>query len=167
MIGYITTKEQGATDLLIETVAVRFRNAGVALAGAVQRNHGFQGSQRSKMVLDVLGTNQSVTISQDLGAHAAGCRLDTDALETAAQMVWASLDQPKDLLLLNKFGKQERDGQGFRDVLVKALDNDIPVLLGVNSTLEKAFQDFAGDFALKLEPSHESIEHWFKSLKQG
>ncbi|MDG1737443.1 MAG: DUF2478 domain-containing protein [Paracoccaceae bacterium] len=166
MIGYIVTKEQGATDLLIESAALRFQDAGVAVAGAVQKNHGFKGSVRSKMVLDVMGTGETVTISQDLGPHASGCRLDAGALETAAQMVWESLDQPRELLLLNKFGKQERDGQGFRDVLVKALDNDIPVLLGVNSTLEQAFQEFSGDFAVKLEPTHDCIEKWFKSLKR-
>lgn len=160
MIGYISTNEQGATDRLIETAAAHLVVTGLNVAGAVQQNHDTNGSTRSKMVLDVLGTGAIVTISQNLGPLASGCRLDPEALETAVQMVWSRLDQPCDLLLLNKFGKQERDGQGFRDVLVKALDQDIPVLLGVNATLEPAFQAFAGEFAHKLNPSLKDIQQW-------
>jgi len=160
MIGYITTTEQGATDRILEQAATRFCKNGVNVVGAVQRNHERKDNTRAKMILDVLNTDKTFTISQNLGPHASGCRLDPDALETAVQIVWTGLDQPRDLLLLNKFGKQERDGQGFRDVIVKALDNDVPVLIGVNETIEPAFIAFAGDFAEKLDPTVESIETW-------
>lgn len=165
MIGYISTNEQGATDHLIATAAVHLLDAGLNIAGAFQTNHKRDGIAKSKMVLRVLATDQEVTISQNLGPHASGCALNPEALETAVHMVWSSLNQPRDLLLLNKFGKQERDGQGFRDVLVKALDNDIPVVLGVNATLEPAFQAFAGDFAEKIEPSLEAILNWVATSK--
>jgi hypothetical protein len=166
MLGYITTTEQGASDRLIEAAARQFLAQGVKLSGAVQINKELRGNARSKMVLDILGTDQNIVISQNLGPHASGCRLDPEGLETAAHLIWSSLDQPRDLLILNKFGKQERDGQGFRDVLVKALDNDVPVLLGVNQTLEAAFQDFAGDFASKLGATLPEITHWFESFSK-
>ena len=153
MIGYFIPTEQGTGDELIEAAARHFNAQGMRLAGAVQINTASKGSKRAKMVLSILGSGEEVGISQNLGPHATGCALDAEGLENAAQIVLKSLDQKRDLLILNKFGKQERDGQGFRDVLVKALDHDVPVLLGVNRTLETAFLDFAGDFASRVDPT--------------
>ena len=36
------------------------------------------------MQLDILGGDQRITITQDLGPHATGCKLDPAALEDAA-----------------------------------------------------------------------------------
>ena len=165
MIGYFTPKEQGTGDELIEAVARHFDAQELRLAGAVQINSATKNSKRSKMILSILGTGEEVGISQNLGPHATGCALDAEGLENAAHIVLKSLDDVRDLLILNKFGKQERDGQGFRDVLVKALDQDVPVLLGVNATLETAFQDFAGDFAVKIAPNLADITRWYREFR--
>ena len=164
MIGYFIPNMLGTGDELIEAAARSFDSQGLRLAGAVQINTAAKNSKRSKMVLSILGSGEKVGISQNLGPHATGCALDAEGLENAAQLVLKSLDSERDLLILNKFGKQERDGQGFRDVLVKALDLDVPVLLGVNPTLETAFQVFAGDFAIKVAPGLAEITTWYQKI---
>lgn len=165
MIGYFTPTQQGTGDEFVEEVARRFEQLGARVAGAVQLNSTSSKSKRAKMVLEILGSNKVIGISQSLGPFASGCALDPEGLENAAQIVLESLDEDRDLLILNKFGKQERDGQGFRDVLVKALDLDVPVLLGVSANLEAEFRGFAGDFAIKLEPELECILEWYRSAK--
>ena len=84
----------------------------------------------------------------------------SDAREIAAHKVFEALDGSKRVLLLNHFGKQERDGQGFRDVIVKALDLEVPVLLGVNESLVESFVNFAGEFAQELPADLEKITGW-------
>ncbi len=165
MIGYFIPSEQGTGDELIEAAARHFDAQQLRLAGAVQINSATSNSVRSRMILSILGSGEEVGISQNLGPHATGCALDAEGLETAAHIVLKSLDDDRDLLILNKFGKQERDGQGFRDALVKALDQDVPVLLGVNRTLETAFQNFAGDFAAKIEPDLSDITRWYNEVR--
>jgi len=113
--------------------------------------------------VQVLGTDQVITITQDLGPLATGCKLDPAALEDAAIEVDAQLSKASDVLVLAKFGKQERDGQGFRDVIVRALDLDKPVVLSVNPTLEPAFLDFAGEFAQKLPADSVKIADWVQA----
>ena len=167
MIGYFTPKEQGTGDELIEAAARHFDAKQVRLAGAVQINSASKTSKRSKMILSILGTGQEVGISQNLGPHATGCALDAEGLENAAHIILKSLDEPRDLLILNKLGKQERDGQGFRDALVKALDLDVPVLLGVNPNLDTAFQNFAGDFAVNIAPDLASITQWYSEIRSA
>ena len=166
MIGYFTPTSQGTGDDLIIAAADHFEQKGLRLAGAVQFNFLSQNSKRARMAVKVFGEEQHVGISQNLGPYSTGCALDPEGLETAAELVSRSLNSSHDLLILNKFGKQERDGQGFRDVLVKALDQDIPVLLGVNLTLEEAFQNFAGEFAIKLNADLNAIDAWFESTQR-
>ena len=47
-------------------------------------------------------------------------------------------------MILNKFGKHEAEGRGFRETIATALSQDIPVLVGANKLNLAALQDFAG-----------------------
>ena len=165
MLGYIVAEGRGKADTLIRDVALNLQAQGLAMAGAVQVNIETDPARKCQMDLHILSGDAVVRISQDLGLLSRGCRLDPNGLEGAVGWVGAALTQGARLLVVNKFGKQERDGQGFRDVLVKALDQDGPVLLGVNATLETAFQDFAGDFAVKIAPNLADITRWYREIR--
>lgn len=164
MIGYITIDGKGASDRLLERFARHLLSQGVSLAGAVQIDAGDCETGTRPMIVELLANAGRIQISQNLGPHASGCRLDAGGLEAAAQSVADTMTGSEALLILNKFGKQERDGQGFRDVIVKALDHDMPVLLGVNPSLHADFQSFAGDFAEPVEASFEGLNQWFDQL---
>ena len=57
------------------------------------------------------------------------------------------------LLIVNKFGKHEAEGRGFRSLIAEALASGLPVLLGVNQMNMHSFQAFAGDMAEPLTPA--------------
>jgi len=160
MLGYITVREKGATDRLLSDVARHLQSRNIALAGAIQVDRLDTQVHRAEMNVELLGTGEIIKISQNLGPYAKGCQLNSEALEIAAHKVFKALDGSERVLILNKFGKQERDGQGFRDVIVKALDLDVPVLLGVNESLLESFITFAGEFAHELTADLEKITAW-------
>lgn len=147
MLGYVRIgDERGTASLLLAGVADGLARDGIRLAGAVQIN-----TDRPDCACDVdlriLGdAGPSVRISQSLGAAARGCRLDPGALEDAAHRVSRAL-AGADLLIVNKFGKQEAEGRGFRTVIAEALDAGVPVLTAVAGDQAGAFRDFAGDLA--------------------
>jgi hypothetical protein len=60
-------------------------------------------------------------ISQDLGRASRGCRLDRRPWKKQVGLVSASMVQGADLLIINKFGKHEAEGRGFRMVVAEAL----------------------------------------------
>ncbi|MEX5726690.1 hypothetical protein Ga0609869_000043 [Rhodovulum iodosum] len=60
----------------------------------------------------------------DLPARNVACRLDPAALETAVGLVAAGLSSGADLLIVNKFGKHEAAGRGFRYVVAEAVAMD-------------------------------------------
>ncbi|MCL6283142.1 DUF2478 domain-containing protein [Ruegeria sp. 2012CJ41-6] len=159
-LACVTTTERGATDLLLSAFADRMSQAGTALAGVVQTNTECADGYTCDMDLKVLPSGQTIRISQSLGANARGCRLDPAELERAVGLVTQSLDAGPELLIINKFGKHEADGRGFRPVIADALEREIPVLVGVNGLNLDRFQEFAGGMAEVLEADIDTLRNW-------
>lgn len=160
MLGYVNISGRGKTDDLLFTLAQDLMPRGVRVAGAVQRNVPDKTDTICAMDLQILTGQRTIRISQPLGAHAKGCRLDPQALADAVGEVEASLTTttPPDLLIINKFGTQEADGGGFRSAISAALLRDIPTVIGVPDSTLAAFQDWAGDMARPV--TADEIHDW-------
>ncbi|SDC35031.1 DUF2478 domain-containing protein [Ruegeria marina] len=163
-LAYVTTQARGATDRLLSAVAERLEAEGVRLAGVVQTNTQCADNAHCDMDLRVMPTGEVIRISQSLGAGARGCRLDPGELERAVGLVSGALANGPDLLIVNKFGKHEADGRGFRPMIAEALALDVPVLLGVNGLNEEKFLAFTEGAAEKLEPEIEVLVHWMRRV---
>ncbi|WP_151719875.1 DUF2478 domain-containing protein [Gemmobacter serpentinus] len=155
----ITLPGRGETDRLLAGLAARLLEDGVALAGAVQ--HNLDCGDDCEMELQILPDGPVIGISQKLGAGSQGCKLDTGALEGAVAEVSSRMAGAR-LLIVNKFGKHEAEGRGFRDLIAAALAEDLPVLIGVNKMNMASFQDFAGDLAQPLSP--DALEDWLAQV---
>lgn len=160
-LAYVTTTDRGATDRLLSAVAEHLLASGAKLAGVVQTNTECTDSSRCDMDVRVLPAGDTIRISQSLGTQSRGCRLDPAALEQAVGYVTASLADAPQLLIINKFGKHEADGRGFRPVIAEALAQDIPVLVGVNGLNREKFLEFTGGEAEQLTPDLTAISAWF------
>ncbi len=165
-LAYVTTTDRGATDRLLSAFADALLDAGTPLAGVVQTNTECAEGYKCDMDLKVLPTGETIRISQSLGKNARGCRLDPAELERAVGLVTRSLDGAPQLLIINKFGKHEADGRGFRPVIADALERDIPVLVGVNQLNIERFQDFAGGMAEALDADVGSLTDWLDNVVQ-
>ena len=99
------------------------------------------------MVLVDLAGGRSIRISEDRGAGARGCRLDTNELLQAMSLARGAMTARPDLLIVNKFGKSESEGGGFRDLIAEAVEQEIPVLVAVPWRNIDAWRRFAGVFA--------------------
>lgn len=150
--------DRGATDALLGVVAAQLQAAGVALAGAVQSNAGGD-DPRCDMDLRLLPDGLVIRISQSLGPGSTGCRLDAGALETAVGLVEPRL-AAAELLIVNKFGKHEAEGRGFRALVAEALAQGMPVLIGVNAANLVAFEEFSGGLAQPLAPDVGALVGW-------
>jgi hypothetical protein len=158
-LGYITSPDRGETDLRLTRLAATLMRRGVRVAGAVQTNVDCPETGGCDMDLAVLPDGPVIRISQRLGAGSKGCRLDAGALEEAVAAV-ASRMSGATVLILNKFGKHEAEGRGFRDLVGQALGDGIPVIVGVNAKNIAAFRDFAGDFAEALNGPDDALADW-------
>ncbi len=164
-IGYIMSPDRGATDRALMEAAAVLRARGLRLAGVVQTNTDCPGTHHCDMDVQVLPDGATFRISQALGAGSHGCRLDPGALELAVAAVGATLTDDTDALILNKFGKHEAEGRGFRDLIAEALSRGIPVVAGVNRLNEAAFLDYAGAMAEALPADPARVADWVQATQ--
>ena len=167
MLGYVVSKGRGEADLLLADVAARLMAEGRRLAGAVQVNVETRPDRACEMDLHVLALDEVIRISQDLGALSKGCRLDPAALESAVGLVERALDGGPQMLIVNKFGKQELDGRGFRPLIGRALADGIPVLCAVNGDSAGKFAEFAAGMEEELPPDAGAVLAWCRTAMEG
>ena len=162
-IAYTMAQGRGDTDLLLHALARSLGAQGYRTCGLVQTNTDRADSGPCDMDVQVLPDGAALRISQALGRASHGCRLDPNALETAVAMVAASLEQGADLLIINKFGKHEAEGRGFRSVIGDALAMGTPVLVGLNTLNKPAFEEFCGGMAEEIAPDVIALAAWLRA----
>ena len=161
-IGYVISPGRGDLDLVLHGFAHALMGQGVRVAGIVQTNSDCGPGKPCDMDVEVLPDGPVLRISQDLGPGARGCRLDAAELERAAGLVEASLEAGADLLVINKFGKQEADGRGFRPLIGMALTRGSPVIVGLNGLNKPVFEAFTEGMATSVAPERGALMAWYQ-----
>lgn len=160
-IAYTMAPGRGDTDALLQTVAQRLMAQGLRCCGTVQINTE-RDAGPCDMDVKVLPDGPVLRISQSLGLASQGCRLDPFALEEAVGHVGSRLTTGGDILIVNKFGKHEAEGRGFRPVIAEAIALDMPVIVGVNALNLAALRHFTGSEAVELPPVADRLEEWVR-----
>lgn len=160
-IAYTMTEGKGDLDEVLYRFAKAELARGTNVVGVVQVNTDRDDCPLCDMDVEVLPDGPKIRISQNLGREAKGCRLDPEALEIAVTEVGNRLTSDVSLLVLNKFGKHEASGRGFRDTIGQAMALDVPVVCGVNALNREAFEAFSQGTAEYVEPTTEALAKWF------
>src|SRR5215472_8916334 len=162
-IGLVVYDDGFFRDALLARCAAALAASGYRLGGVVQSNAYRRGRRRCDMyVKDLLGGDE-VKISLDRGNEARGCRLDPDAFARIDAWIKRAVHERVDLLIINKFGKEEAHGRGLRPVIAEALMAEIPLVIGVSIRNLSEFLTFIGDFATRLRPDVEAITAWCRN----
>jgi nucleoside-triphosphatase THEP1 len=152
--------ESQQADAILLSIAEKMRQRGVRIAGAVQVNEQDVGARRCEFLLEDLATGQRTNTSDRAKAAQKGCRLDVAALEQAVGLAVASFTPDVDLVIVNRFGKREADGRGFRPLIEAAALNDTPALVALNSELVPAWKEFVGGEVVTLSPREADVQRW-------
>jgi glycosyltransferase involved in cell wall biosynthesis len=159
-IACIMAEGAGRTDRLLHDFAARAAARGLRLCGTVQVNTDCGSGRPCDMDVRVLPDGPVIRISQSLGAGARGCRLDPQALEQAVAEAEARLAAGADLVIVNKFGKHEAEGRGFRALIAEAVAAGVPVVVGVNGLNAARLAEFLGAEPDRPEPVPEALDAW-------
>ncbi|MCB1405981.1 MAG: DUF2478 domain-containing protein [Rhodobacteraceae bacterium] len=166
-IAYTMAPGRGDTDLLLQRLVQSLEGKGLRATGTVQINTDRADEGPCDMDVLVLPDGPSLRISQSLGRNSRGCRLDPAALETAVGLVEVRLRDGVDFLVVNKFGKHEAEGRGFRPVIAEAVALGIPVLVGLNALNRQAFLDFTDGLAVEVAPDLASLSQWLLRAQEA
>src|SRR4029077_13528888 len=94
----------------------------------------------------------------------SGCRLDVARLQDAGARIAGALEAGADLVIINRFGKRERDGQGLAYLIERALEADTPVVIAVSSHRLAEWIKFAGGTAANLACDRHSLDSWWRNV---
>ncbi|MGK7865031.1 DUF2478 domain-containing protein [Falsiroseomonas sp. E2-1-a4] len=150
LITALVYAESALADQVLRRIVRQFEAAGRRLAGVIQHDTPRAGRIGCDMTLEELSTGAAIEISQDRGPHARGCRLDLGEMARAIQLVSMALRGAPDLLVLNKFGKTEVEGGGFRSLIAEAIDQGVPVLIAVPYRNIDPWRAFSGNLAREI-----------------
>ena len=158
-LAYVTIQGRGLVDDCLSEAVALMEGRGLRLSGTVRAMPVNHRAHPCDMDIRVLPDGPLTRISQALGAGSRGCRLDPGRIESLSLDVEARVPG-SDLLVVNKFGKQECQGRGLRPAILKALDLGIPVLVGVNGLNLPDFLTFAAGAAVALDPDPRAVLAW-------
>lgn len=152
-------KDRSVDDIL-DAVARALRGEGRLVVGFLQRQDTREGECCGRIELEDIATGDRHVISQALGSAARGCRLDPQALAAVAGPLLARVEAGPDLMILNRFGKGEAEGQGLRAVIGEACMRGVPVLTAVREGYVEAWRAFSGDLGILLAPERDPAIDW-------
>jgi len=148
-------------DEILREFAAELNGRGYRAVGLVQLGHHCVDANLCAMLVH---TGEKLPLFQDLGSCSAGCRLDVGQLLDAGQRIANAIDEGADLLIVNRFGRQECEGNGLSYLVERALSADIPVVIAVPSHRFADWIKFADGMSVKLRCSREALDGWWNAV---
>jgi hypothetical protein len=159
-LAALVYEEDQDPDAILRDFAAELNASGRRAVGMVQTGQCADSSLSAVLV----HSGEVLALAQPATAPASGCKLDLSRLQDAATRVTGAMETGADLVIVNRFGKRERDGKGLSRVIERALDADIPVVIAVSS---KSFADwikFADGMSVKLRCDRASLDAWWRAV---
>lgn len=142
-------------DFAADLNAQGFRAVGMVQAGQCAD------SSLSAVLVD---TGEKLLLAKDPDPNASGCQLDIDRLQNAGARIADALESGADLLIINRFGKRERDGKGLAYLIERARNADIPVVIAVSGHRYQDWIDFSGGTSEKLACDRSALDMWWRNV---
>ena len=143
----------------------RLTERGVRVAGLVQERAPCEGCEGKDLWLRNLTTGQRFAIMQDLGADSDRCRVDPSAIAVAARELGEAVKTRPDLVVANRFGRLESEGEGMIAEIGEAVAEGVALLIAVPLRYLDAWNAFAGGLDRQLPPQLEAMEAWWDDVR--
>lgn len=164
-IAAITPSDESGLDIRLHQFLQGLIVQGWKVHGLIQDNQGTDLS--CDIILSSLTNGGRYTITQDLGACSSACRLDPAALAEAGQVYRLDDVVKADLVVFNRFGKLEIEGQGFSAEMLALMSQEIPVLVIVHAKYLTAWRHFTGGLSAELSADPEQWMAWCSDVRQA
>jgi len=93
------------------------------------------------------------------------CSLDLSRLAEASMSLRRALDEHADIVVVEKFGKHEKDGGGLSDELLAVMAEGIPTVVTVPKVEEESWGRFCGGLGDLLQCDLDDVLAWWSKVK--
>lgn len=164
-IGAIVHQSAEIADQQLQPFIQYLQEQGKKVLGVVQAPEEVSFAYRSKMGIINLSNGEFTSIAQDLGMHNTSCCLDSEAVSHASQILKLARTETPDLIVVNRFGKLEAEGDGFAEEMLEIMSLELPMLTVVATKFLTPWRTFTGSLGTELPPDLNDIKQWFDGLK--
>ncbi len=95
------------------------------------------------------------------------CSLDVSSLADASSAVDRAIRAGVDLIVIEKFGEQEQQGNGLAGDILHAVSEGIPTLVAVPEGVRDEWNEFSGRLGQDLVFGASAFSSWWESVKPG
>jgi len=152
-------------DGLLAAFAADLVCNGHRIGGVVQHNGASDLSPGSMSLIDLM-SGRVISISQELGGSSSACRLDPSGLAEATVAVSRAIDESVELVIVNKFSKQEAAGGGMRSAIAEAVVAGLPILTAVSDKCYDDWMAFTGGYGTTLACERRVVADWWRETSQ-
>ncbi|WP_338691955.1 DUF2478 domain-containing protein [Bradyrhizobium sp. 26S5] len=157
--------EHDDPDAILRDFACHLKAQGARVVGMVQTGQCADASLSAVLV----HSGETLLLAQPpspstTSPGASGCKLDLSRLQDAGLRVADALSAGADLVIVNRFGKRERDGKGLGFLIERALDADIPVVIAVSRSSFADWVKFARGMSVKLACDRHALDAWWRNV---
>lgn len=147
---------------MLRDFASDLNTRGYRAVGLVQTGH--HGVDAPKLSAMLVHSGEELQLFQNLGSGATGCRLDVGQLLDAGMRVAGAIEQGADLVIVNRFGRQECEGKGLSYLVERALSADIPVVIAVPGHRFADWIKFADGMSVRLRCDRTALDAWWQAV---
>jgi len=151
-------------DAVLRGFALRLRSHGHQPVGLIQA--GRRGRGRQDLCGVLLPSGRRVGMwTTSAGPH--GGRFNVAAFEGAQAEIVAALDAGADVLILNRFGRQEIAGGGLRELVIHAAQRDVPVVGAVAAWRFADWLRFVEGMSVRLPCEQGAVDLWWRGTRRS
>ena len=150
-------------DELLSAFAAQIVARGYKPAGLIQTN----GCDTGALSVQLLPAAEPMLIGESRGPGARGCILDVGRLLDVGMRVSEALKNGADLLIVNRFGKQEAEGKGLLFLIEEAIARDIPVVIAVARSRWDTWLSFSQGMSVLVPSDLNALVKWWDTVSAG
>jgi len=111
-----------------------------------------------------VATNRRIPISRPSKGDDE-CGLDVSALAGTTGIIRQAIDDRLDLVVVEKFGELEQNGNGLIDEIMQTIVEGIPLLISVPEAALPIWQERSGELGEVLAFNEEAFQQWWLGIR--
>ena len=115
----------------LRTVIKNLEVKGVKVGGVLQESEFRPNGCCAQLNIVDIRTGKTERVTQDRGRESRGCKLDPRGLAAISHCITDAIDVGVDLVIINKYGRAESEGDGLLSCIADALLAGVPMLTTV------------------------------------
>ena len=162
-IAAILAADDTATQALLAAMVADWRDSGAKIAGAIGELHGLPDRSCGAGFLRDIASGKPYRIYLEAPPRQNSCHLDAAGVASVCKAILDQISM-SDLVVLNKFGRLERMGEGLVQAFEFAISAGKPVLTTVSDRHRDAWRAFAPDTSF-LPAEKAALQNWWRAVR--